>query len=185
MRRARVEDPGWGRHPSADALIEQLYAAHWHSLVRLAWLLVHDQAAAEDIVQDAFIATHRNAHLLRDQSAALGYLRRAVINAARSVHRHDVVVRRELTAEAGTADAVGRASAASAESDALAHLGDAHILAAVRELPPRQREVLVLRYFADLSEAQIAEALGVAPGSVKAHAHRALAALRARMEDRS
>jgi RNA polymerase sigma-70 factor (sigma-E family) len=167
---------------SADEAISLLYAAHWHPLVRLAWLLLHDQGTAEDVVQDAFIATYRNYDRIRDPGAAVGYLRRAVVNGARSVHRHEVVVRRELIAEASRADAVDRAAAASAEAEALRHLGDGAMLAALRRLPDRQREVLVLRYFADWSEAAIADALGIAPGSVKAHAHRGLAALRTRLE---
>ena len=162
---------------SADEAIAILYAAHWHPLVRLAWFLVHDQGTAEDVVQDAFIATHRNYDRIRDTGAAVAYLRRAVVNGARSV-----VVRREAIAEAGRADAADRATAASAEAQALRHLGDGAMLAALRRLPDRQREVLVLRYFADWSEAAIADALGIAPGSVKAHAHRGLAALRARLE---
>lgn len=166
----------------ADTAIAGLYAAHWRPLVRLAYLLLRDQAAAEDAVQDAFIATHRNWHSIRDQALAAAYLRRAVVNNARSVHRHEAVVRRELTAEAGRADVLGRADAASAESAALSEIGNAEMLAALQTLPPRQQEVLVLRYYCDLSEAQIADALQIAPGSVKAHAHRGLAALRDRME---
>lgn len=167
----------------ADAAITALYAVHWRPLVRLAWLLVRDQGLAEDIVQDAFVATHQNWDRIREPAAAAAYLRRSVVNGARSAHRHDVVVQRELRAEAGRADALGRASGASAEAEALAELGNDQMLHALAQLPPRQREVLVLRYYADLSEAQIADALQIAQGSVKAHAHRALAVLRARMED--
>lgn len=170
---------------AADAAISALYAAHWNPLVRLAWLLLHDQGAAEDVVQDAFIATHRNYDRIREPAAAVGYLRRAVVNGARSVQRHNVVVRRELVAEAGRADVADRSLAASAEAEAMRHLGDGAMLAALNRLPNRQREVLVLRYFADWSEASIADALGIAPGSVKAHAHRGLAALRARLEESS
>ena len=92
---------------------------------------------------------------------------------------------RELVAEAGRADVADRSLAASAEAEAMRHLGDGAMLAALNRLPNRQREVLVLRYFADWSEASIADALGIAPGSVKAHAHRGLAALRARLEEAS
>ncbi len=168
----------------ADAAISGLYAAHWRPLVRLAYLLLRDQSAAEDVVQDAFIATHRNWHSVRDHNLAAAYLRRAVVNGARSVQRHDVVVRRELAAEAGRADALGRAGAESAEARALGAIGDQAMLAALRQLPQRQQEVLVLRYFCDLSEAQIADALQIAPGSVKAHAHRGLGALRTQLERR-
>lgn len=166
----------------ADTAIAGLYAAHWRSLVRVAYLLLRDQLAAEDVVQDAFIATHRNWGKVRDQGLAAAYLRRAVVNGARSVLRHQQVVRRELTAEAGRADALGRAGAESAEAGAMRDLGRDEMLAALRMLPQRQQEVLVLRYYCDLSEAQIADALDIAPGSVKAHAHRAVAALRAQME---
>ena len=93
---------------------------------------VHDQGTAEDVVQDAFIATHRNYDRIRDTGAAVAYLRRAVVNGARSVQRHDVVVRREAIAEAGRADAADRATAASAEAQALRHLGDGAMLAALR-----------------------------------------------------
>lgn len=166
----------------ADSAIAGLYAAHWRHLVRVAYLLLHDQAAAEDVVQDAYLATHRNWHKVRDQGLAAAYLRRAVVNGARSVLRHEQVVRRQLSAQAGRADALGRAGAESAETGAMRDLGQDLMLAALRTLPPRQQEVLVLRYYCDLSEAQIADALQIAPGSVKAHAHRALNALRATME---
>ncbi len=181
---AHSPSPPAPRSPADDA-ISALYAAHWNPLVRLAWLLLHDQGTAEDVVQDAFIATHRNYDRIREPAAAVGYLRRAVVNGARSVQRHNVVVRRELVAEAGRADVADRSLAASAEVEAMRHLGDGAMLAALNRLPNRQREVLVLRYFADWSEASIADALGIAPGSVKAHAHRGLAALRARLEESS
>ena len=168
----------------ADAAIADLYAAHWRPLVRLAYLLLRDQTAAEDVVQDAFIATHRNWPKVRDHNFAASYLRRAVVNGARSVQRHDVVVRRELVAEAGRADALGRAGAESAEASALRGIGDQAMLTALRRLPQRQQEVLVLRYFSGLSEAQIADALQIAPGSVKAHAHRGLATLRSHLGQR-
>ncbi len=174
---------GGGRAATeADRAIADLYAVHWRPLVRLAWLLLHDQAAAEDVVQDAFVATHRAWGRVRDHGAAAAYLRRAVVNGCRSVGRHQQVVRRETVAEAGRADAVGRAAAPSAESGALAGLDRRALLDALDALPQRQREVLVLRYYADLSEAQIAAALDIAPGSVKAHASRGLAALRSRTE---
>lgn len=175
--------PREGHSPVRDDVLAELYAAHWRPLVRLAWLLLHDQAAAEDVVQDAFVGMARGWARLRDESLAAAYLRRSVVNGCRSVGRHATVARRELTAEAGRADALGRATAPSAEAGALARLDRRGLLAALDTLPDRQREVLVLRYYADLSEAQIADALGIARGSVKAHAHRGLAALRERMEN--
>lgn len=161
--------------------IAALYETQWAGLVRLSWLLLRDQQAAEDVAQDAFIATYRNWEKLRDEEAAVAYLRRCAVNGARSVLRHLVVVRRENLAEAGRADAAGRLSAPSSADAAMAHLDGDELMAALATLPERQREVIVLRYYSDFSEAQIAEALDIAPGSVKTHAYRGLRALRERM----
>lgn len=162
----------------ADLAITQLYRAHWHRLVRLAWLLLHDQLAAEDAVQDAFVATHRHWSSIRETGRAVSYLQTAVVNACRSAQRHNVVVDRQNARDFAAADAPGRDSVDSAEAQVLQAAQRDAMLAALRGLPPRQREVLVLRYYGDFSEAQIADALDIAPGSVKAHAHRGLNALR-------
>ncbi len=167
---------------SADEALTGLYAVHWRGLVRLAWLLLHDQQGAEDVVQEAFVAMHRRWPQLRDREKALAYVRACVVNGVRSAQRHERVVRRESTAEAGRADAAGRAVAPSAEAGALSLWDSEAMLAAVGQLPRRQREVLVLRYYADLTEAQISDLLGISAGSVKAHAHRALASLRGRVD---
>jgi len=159
----------------ADAAVEQMYAAHWRQLVRLSVLLVHDQAAAEDVVQDAFVAMHGHWSRLRDPDKALAYLRQAVVNRSRSALRHRVVVERHArTAGAGEGTADGP-SLGGARRDA--------VRAALLQLSDRQREVLVLRHYLDWSEAQIADALGISPGSVKAHAHRGSAALRELLGD--
>jgi RNA polymerase sigma-70 factor (sigma-E family) len=162
--------------------ISLLYESHWAGLVRLVWLLLHDQQAAEDVAQDAYIATYRNWDRLRDEEAAVAYVRRCAVNGARSVIRHLVVVRRETEAEANRADAAGRLTAPSSDVAALMRLDGDQLMAALATLPDRQREVIVLRYYSDLSEAQIAEALDISPGSVKTHAYRGLRALRDRME---
>ncbi|MFN8029257.1 MAG: SigE family RNA polymerase sigma factor [Dermatophilaceae bacterium] len=175
---AVADAPGDLRRMSADAAIASLYAAHWSGLVRLAWLLVRDQGVAEDIVADALIALHRRWDHLADRDLALAYLRRSVVNAARSVLRHRTV---ERTYVAQHGRAITEATAPSAEHEALDEVGNAGMLAALDRLPRRQREVLVLRYYLDLSEAQIAHALEIAPGSVKAHASRGLTALRAQL----
>ena len=184
-------DPSGGRDVSPtdlpddpDRAITELYAAHWHRLVRLAWLLLHDQGAAEDAVQDAFVATHRNWRSIRQTGGAVGYLHTAVVNTCRSVQRHQVVVDRQRARDAGAADLPDRRSADSAETQVLRAADRGSMIEALRGLPARQREVLVLRYYADLSEAQIAEALGIAPGSVKAHAHRGLSSLRLHLPPR-
>jgi RNA polymerase sigma-70 factor (sigma-E family) len=163
---------------AADTALTDLYAAHWHSLVRLSWLLVRDQHLAEEMVQDAFVAMHSRWSQLRNQDHALAYLRRCVVNSSRSVLRHRTVEDRYLSVEANTLTAHGIAAEPSAETRALEHGTSASLVAALRRLPRRQREVLTLRYYLDLSEAQIANALSISAGSVKAHAHRGLAALR-------
>jgi RNA polymerase sigma-70 factor (sigma-E family) len=155
---------GW----SADEALEQLYAVHWRRLVRLAVLLVHDQGAAEEIVQDSFVAVHDRWGRLRDPDKALAYLRQSVVNRSRSHLRHLSVVRRHVEREG----ALPAASGADASRRAT-------VLDALRRLPTRQREVLALRYYLDLSEAEIADALGISRGAVKSHASRGAAALRA------
>jgi RNA polymerase sigma-70 factor (sigma-E family) len=160
--------PGW----SADDALELLYAAHWRQLVRLAVLLVHDVGAAEEIVQDCFIAVHSRWNRLHDPDRALAYLRRSVVNRSRSHLRHLTVVRRHADRErdpepAGAADVTAYDLARRAT-----------VLAALRRLPRRQREVLALRYYLDLSEAEIADLLGISRGAVKSHASRGAAALR-------
>jgi len=157
----------------ADSALEQLYAAHWRRLVRLAVLLLHDQGVAEEVVQDAFVAMHGRWRSLRDPDKALAYLRQAVVNRSRSALRHRGVVERYVARQSG---AVPVAEAADGSS-LTAHRRTA-VLDALRALPTRQREVLALRYYLELSEAEISDALGISRGSVKAHASRGSAALR-------
>ena len=166
--------PDLGR-VDADTAVEQMYAAHWRQLVRLSVLLVHDQAAAEDVVQDAFVAMHGKWSRLRDPDKALAYLRQAVVNRSRSALRHTAVVERHARTSRTSEGAVDGPSLGGARRDA--------VRAALLQLSDRQREVLVLRHYLDWSEAQIADALGVSRGSVKAHAHRGSAALRERLGD--
>jgi RNA polymerase sigma-70 factor (sigma-E family) len=169
---------GW----EADSALTALYAAHWQSLVRLSWLLVRDQQVAEETVQDAFVAMHSHWSQLRDQERALAYLRRCVVNSSRSALRHRAVENRYLKAETSARTAYGTTTAPSAETRALEHATGERLVAALGRLPRRQREVLTLRYFLDLSEAQIADALSISAGSVKAHAHRGLTGLRSDVE---
>ena len=166
----------------ADVAIAELYAAHWRGLVRLAWLLLRDDQGAEEVVQDAFISVHRRWDSLRSHESATAYLRRSVVNGARSSLRHRGVEERYLERQQGDATAHGRHTSASAEEHALDDEATTTMIGALGRLPQRQREVLTMRYYLDLSEAEIADALGISAGSVKAHAHRGLAALRDRME---
>jgi RNA polymerase sigma-70 factor (sigma-E family) len=160
-----------GMEQAADEAVTVLYQTHHAMLVRTAALLVGDVATAEDVVQDSFIATHSAWWRLRDTSMALPYLRRAVINKSRSVLRHRVVADRHPPMPA--------LGLPSAEDSALAVVERSAVLAALDALPDRQREVVVLRYYADLSEAQIAAALGISKGAVKSHTSRAKDYLRA------
>jgi RNA polymerase sigma-70 factor (sigma-E family) len=158
----------------ADQAVTQLYSAHYRPLVRLATLLVRDHATAEEVVQDAFVAMHGAWRRLRDPNKALSYLRQSVVNRARSVLRHRAVV--EKHAPKALPDAP------SAEHGALGELERAAVIAAIRRLPTRQREAIVLRYYGDLSEAQIADAMGISRGAVKSHTARGIAALRSVLE---
>jgi RNA polymerase sigma-70 factor (sigma-E family) len=158
----------------ADEAITQIYAAHYRSLVRLAALLLRDVGASEEVVQDSFIAMHGAWRRLRDPDRALAYLRQSVVNRSRSVLRHRTVELRHAPAP--------MPDAASAEHGAMGSLEHQEVIVALRRLPERQREVLVLRYYADLSEADIADAIGISRGAVKSHASRGMAALRTSLE---
>ena len=161
--------------PAADRAVTVLYHSHYAVLVREAALLVGDVATAEDVVQDCFIALHRGWWRVRDTSTALSYLRRSVINKSRSVLRRRAV--------AGRLPLPAQPPLPSAEDSALAVARLSLVRAALRALPARQREVLVLRYYADLPETQIAAVLGISRGSVKVHAARARDALRTALAD--
>ena len=143
---------------------------HYRSLVRLAVLLVRDVATAEEVVQDSFIAMHGAWRRLRDTEKALSYLRQSVVNRSRSVLRHRVVVDKNAPKPAPDMP--------SAEQGALSLLERSAVIAALRTLPLRQREALVLKFYADLSEAQIATAMGISRGAVKSHTARAMTTLR-------
>lgn len=147
--------------------VAALYAEHRLALVRLAALLVDDVPSAEDVVHDAFLALHRNAARVRDPQAALAYLRTSVVNGARSALRRRGTARRHL--KVAEPEAVP-----GADADALLAAEHAEMLAAVRRLPQRMQEVLALRYWSGLSEAEIAAALGISRGAVKSAASRAL-----------
>jgi RNA polymerase sigma-70 factor (sigma-E family) len=166
------------RRTGAAEAVTALYEAHALGLIRLAVVMLGDRPAAEDVVQEAFCGLYRRWHALSEEANALAYVRSSVINGCRTALRRRV---RQLTlagfAEAGEAD--------SAESAVL--LGEEHrqVLLAIRRLPSRQREALVLRYYLDLDEAQIASCMQVSRGTVKSTTSRALAALGRILEDQS
>ncbi len=149
--------------------IDDLYRSHRMQMVRMAILLVDDMASAEDVVQEAFAGLYRNWGGLRDRNAAIGYLRTAVVNGSRSMLRRRRTARAYVPPDPGTAR--------SAESLALLSTEHQAVVNALGDLAPRQREVLVLRYYGGLSEAEIAEATGLSKGTVKSTASRAVAKL--------
>jgi RNA polymerase sigma-70 factor (sigma-E family) len=163
--------PALGR--DADWAVAELYSEHYWPLVRMAVLLVRDIPTAEDVVQDSFVAVHDGWERLRDGERALAYLRRAVLNRARSVLRHRAVV--DKHAEMLSPDM------RSAEDGALAELERSAVVAALSKLTGRQREAIVLRYYAEFSEAEVAAAMGISCGAVKSHTARGMAALRAEL----
>ena len=173
----RGQIPGTGAGRDADRALTALYSLHYRSLVKLAALLVADTAAAEEIVQDAFIAMHTAWRKLSDTDRALSYLRQSVVNRSRSVLRHRVAVSKIAPKHAPDMPAAEQGTIIQFERSAL--------VSALRTLPPRQREALVLRYYADLSEAQIASAMGISTGAAKSHTARAVASLRAALESAS
>jgi len=160
--------------PAVTLTLEDLYRQHRMRLMRLAILLVDEPATAEDVVQEAFTGLHRHWAGLRDEAAALGYLRTAVVNGSRSV------LRRRRTARAYVPP--HNVNARSAESLAMLTAEHQAVVTALGRLPPRQREVLVLRYYGSMTEAEIADATGVSRGTVKSTASRALDALQRIMD---
>jgi RNA polymerase sigma-70 factor (sigma-E family) len=159
---------------AADSLT-LLYTAHYRGLVRLAAYLTGDPDSAEEVVQDAYVKVLGRWGGLRDVDKGAAYLRQAVVNLSRSRVRHRRVVERH--------DQAPREDAVSAESGALSQLRRDAVVHALASLPRRQREALVLRYYADLSEAQTAHAMGISAGAVKSHTSRGMAALRTLLEE--
>jgi len=154
----------------ADRAVTELYSTHYQSLVRLAALLITDVATAEEVVQDSFVAMHGLWRRHCDSDKALSYLRQSVVNRSRSELRHRGVADR--TVPEPSPDMLN------AEHGAVVMLERSAVVAALRALPPRQREALVLRYYGDMSEAQIASVMGISRGSVKTHTASAMSALR-------
>lgn len=167
---------GAGPHVRSDAdeALTALYLQHYTSLLRLAALLLDDRGLSEEVVQDAYIKVHAAWHRLDNSERALAYLRQTVVNLARSRLRRRLVARKHAPKP--------MPNAPSAEYSAMAALERAEVVAKLRKLPARQREAIVLRYYGDLSEAQIAAAMGCSNGSVKSHIHRGMAALATSLE---
>jgi RNA polymerase sigma-70 factor (sigma-E family) len=154
--------------------LTETYRAHYRALLGLAALLLDDTASCEDVVQEAFIRVHSARSRVRDPDKTLAYLRQTVVNLSRSALRRRILGLKLLSKP--------MPDMASAEEGAYELLERDQLKAAMRSLQRRQREVLVLRYFADMTEAQVAETLGISLGSVKAYGSRGIAALRVAME---
>jgi len=150
-----------------DAAVAALYARHALGLTRLAQVMLGDRAAAEDVVHDAFAGLYRRWGHLSDAGKAQAYLRSAVLNGCRSALR-----RAGRTPVAQTVEHAPDAAAA-----LLASQARQSVLAALRRLPDRQREALVLRYYLDLSDGEIAAAMSIGTSTVRSTVHRGLAAL--------
>jgi RNA polymerase sigma-70 factor (sigma-E family) len=158
----------------ADLAITAMYDTEYRSLVRMSAVLLGDVGSAEEIVQDSFIAVHSAWRGLRDIDKGTHYLRRTVMNRSRSLLRHRAVVEKYQPA--------GEPDMPSAEQAAIARLQRTAVIAALRSLPARQREAIVLRFYLDLSEADVAAAMRISEGAVKSHTARAKAALRSILE---
>lgn len=168
-RPAAAEPAAVSAEVQAHEFVSDLYQAHALALVRVAKLLLGDQPSAEDVVQDAFLSLYRALPRLRDHDQILPYLRAAVINRSRSVLR---ARRRAVPRKVQYEPPVS-----SAESAAILSEDRRAVLTAVARLPRRAREVLVLRYYLDLTDQEIAATLGVSRGTVSSTASRALAAI--------
>ena len=162
---------------TAGTTVDQLtetYQTHYRSLLGLAALLLDDTASCEDVVQEAFIRVHSARKRVREPEKTLAYLRQTVVNLSRSTLRRRILGMKLLSKP--------MPDMASAEEGAYDRMERDELKLALRGLQRRQREVLVLRYFADMTEAQVAEVLGLSLGSVKAYGSRGIAALRVAME---
>jgi DNA-directed RNA polymerase specialized sigma24 family protein len=154
---SRHADSPTATKPRADEVLAGLFSQHYVPLVRLTVVLLRDLTAAEAVVQDAFVAIHRQR--LRDPDQAVAYLRRAVVSGSRATLRQRTI-----------------------QDKNTAGLEASAVTEALGTLPRRQCEAVILRFYADLSETETAAAMGISEGAVKSHAHRGLAALQQQLD---
>ena len=170
-----VDLPGVGADkPFADGLAD-LYRSYAPDLLEMLWVFVGDKATAEDLVQEAFIRVHRAWPRL-DSSAARSYVRTTAFNLARSGFRRRMVALRHRPTGPGPAE--------SPEVDVVLREDQREVTAALRRLPARQRQCVVLRYWTELGDQQIAAELGISVNSVKTHLRRGLVAMEKQLENR-
>ena len=172
---AAAELPSAGVRRDADALVVALFQAEGARLVQLARWFVDDRTAAEDLVQEAFLRLARNQHRINDPDRAAAYLRSIVINLARDHNRRGLVsLRHRPPAEVDDRSAEDHAADGESRRE---------VIEALRGLPRRQRDCVVLRYYVELPVAEIAGTLGLSPNSVKTHLRRGLRSLKAELEE--
>ena len=158
---------------SVELLVAEIYRSEAANLVRLARFFVDDRDAAEDLVQEAFIRLARSAHRIRERDRAPAYLRSIVLNLARDHNRRGLVSLRHRPPADATPPAIDEAMAVREDQQV--------VIEALRQLPIRQRDCLVLRYYMEVGVAEIARTLGLSPNSVKTHLSRGLRALEQRL----
>src|SRR5215213_1437569 len=146
--------------PARPQLVDVLFRRHYAALLRLGVVMLGSREAAEDVVQDAFVALHRHRSTLRDPEAAEAYLRSAVLNRCRSW------VRRQVTQRAPRPLMLVREHERSPEDTAVGRHEIESLVVAMRTLPRRQRQVLACRYVLELTVAETAQQLQISEGSV-------------------
>ena len=159
-----------GDESDAAAAVTALFAVNALGLAKLAYVMTGDRDTADDIVQDAFSGLYRRWEHLSDPAKALSYVRSAVLNSCRSALRRR---RPEITGQLAPVEAEHE----SAESAVLSEEERKAVVAALRQLPHRQREVLVLRFYLDMTEQEIAAQMGIGQSTVRSSTHRGLQAL--------
>jgi len=159
----------------ADAALAELYGAHYGFLVRIAVLLGHDDASADEVVQDSFAVTCADMDHMPDTGEALSQLLAAVVKRSRRELRRGIAGQNAARAEQNAPRPEPAIPAG--EDWEFASLEPSEVMAALRRLPGRQRELVVLRYYCNLSERQIATTMGVSAGAVRRLGSRAMAAL--------
>ena len=165
---------------TAEVAVTALYQAHALGMIRLAHIMLGDRASAEDVVQEAFCGLYRRWSALADTGKAIAYVRSSVLNGCRTVLRHETRARDRADGQQPAPP-----PGISAEAAAISIEERQQVLRALRRLPPRQREALVLRFYLDLSAEESAATMGIGPGSVRSAIHRGLESLGRMLQEQS
>ncbi len=173
---AEAAEAGWSR-TDVEAIVATLFAEESANLVRLARFFVDERDAAEDLVQEAFIRLARSAHRISDPNKAASYLRSIVLNLARDHNRRGLVSLRHRMRTDRLEPTMGPDEEWELRED------QRRVIEALRDLAPQQRNCLVLRYYLDLSNPEIAATLGISVNTVKTHLLRGMSALESALEE--